>query len=194
MVTQRIVFFLNIFFFAFFVEVESQYLNVGYQSLLSLSDYGSKFIPRDSNALILEQFNTNNMVSCFRSCHENIHCTIFNYDQVSHECQLFEGDIVSMGSINRSSSIHSIVGSMIYDSTLFVNYGQPCSSCVNHRYLICTDGLCSCPSRMFFDENICQSQKLSAQDCRNDSECRQDLNFTCLSIYKCGSETSFSFT
>lgn len=73
----------------------------------------------------------------------------------------------------------------------FTNLDQPCLMCLNNRYMACVNETCQCPVNTYFDGNICQAQRLSAQLCRNASECRSDLNYTCLPRMQCGRKYIF---
>jgi len=159
---------------------------VGWQSSTNLSSNGLEFSPVDQQALLLSINTANSIFSCTRLCHSNGRCRIFDFDGQSYRCRLFEGNITTMGSIVASSSSQSRVGSIQIRPDQFTNHGQSCSFCQGNRYLTCLNGTCQCPTNTYFDGSICESQKLLGIDCGNTTECRNDLNYTCLSRMQCG--------
>jgi hypothetical protein len=165
---------------------ESQSISIGWQSLTNLSSNGFQFAPVDQQALLLSITTTNSILSCTRLCHSTIQCRIFDFDSQSSRCRLFEGNMTTMGSIVVSSSSQSRVGSINLLPAQFVNHGQGCSFCQGSRYLTCMNGSCQCPIHTYFDGSICESQKLLGGICGNNTECRSDLNYTCLSRQQCG--------
>lgn len=172
-------------------KIES--IPVEWQSSTNLSSSGFQFSSVDEQALLLSINTANSMFSCTRLCHSNGRCRIFDYDGQSHSCRLFEGNITTMGSIVASSSSQSRVGSIKLHPDQFVNRGLACSFCQGSRYLTCTNNTCQCQPHTYFDGSICQSQKLLGGDCGNTTECRSDLNYTCLSRQQCGRKYYCSF-
>ncbi|CAF3771697.1 unnamed protein product [Adineta steineri] len=160
--------------------------SLGWQSSMNLSPPGFQFLPINYQALFLSQINTMSFISCAQACHSNGNCRIFDYDAQSLLCRLFEGNIITMGSIVASSSTQSRVGSKIYYAEQFINLGQACSLCVGSRYMRCINNTCQCEIHTYFDGSICQSQKLLGNVCTNSTECRSDLNYTCLPRQQCG--------
>lgn len=159
------------------------------QSYWSLSSPGLVFKPKDEQALFISQTFTDSKVKCAFSCHSTIDCRIFDYDASSRRCRLFEGNVEVMGGLTGNTSYpQSVVGSIELNAELFGAHGQPCSSCQQNRFLSCINGSCQCPSRTYFDGSICQSQKVLGNRCVNATECRQDLNYTCLPRQQCGRE------
>jgi hypothetical protein len=158
----------------------------GWQSSTNLSSNGFEFSPVDQQALLLASTTANSIFSCTQQCHTMTQCRIFDFDGQSNRCRLLEGNIATMGSIVVSASSQSRVGSIKLRSEQFVNLGQPCSSCLGSRYLTCANNTCQCPAHTYFDGSICQSQKLLGDDCGNNTECRNDLNYTCLPRMQCG--------
>ena len=169
-----------------FVLAESQNIPLSWQSSTNLSSSGFEFSPMNEQALLLSITTTNSIINCVRLCHSTAQCRILDFDAQSHRCRLFQGNIRTMGSIVISSSLQSRVGSIKLSPEYFLNYGQPCSSCQGSRYLTCENGSCQCPMHTYFDGSICQSQKLLGDDCDNSTECRIDLNYTCLPRMQCG--------
>ncbi|CAF0873571.1 unnamed protein product [Adineta steineri] len=164
-------------------------ISIGWESLVTFSSYGFEFSPIDEQALFILESNVNSIMSCVQTCHSNTQCRIFDFDDQLHRCRIFEGDITTMGSVVTSSlSVRSIVGTIELQPDNFVNRGQPCSYCQESRYLTCINVTCQCQSHTFFDGSICQSQKLLGAECIDSTECRYDLNYTCLPRQQCGRE------
>lgn len=160
----------------------------GWQSTTNLSSDGLQFSPVDEQALFLFNFTASSLFACTRLCHSNGRCRIFDFDGQSKRCRLFEGNIMTMGSYIPSSSFQSRVGSMKLRSEQFTSRGQPCSSCQGSRYLTCVNGTCQCQVNTYYDGEICQSKKLRGDSCNDSTECRNDLNYTCLPRMQCGRE------
>jgi hypothetical protein len=168
------------------VTIEAQSSSIGWQSFLSLSGLGMKFSPNDEQALLLSDNEIDSIETCSLTCHANDFCRIFDFDGQTNHCRLFEGDPTIMGSIIASSSSLSIVGSIQLTSDQFSSQGLPCSFCAIDRYLICINSSCQCPPRTYFDGSICRSQNIVGGQCTNDTDCRTDLNLTCLPRKQCG--------
>jgi hypothetical protein len=135
---------------------------------------------------LLADTTAESVSSCAQLCHSTAPCRIFDLDDQSHRCRIFEGNIATMGSIVASSSSQSYVGSIQLNADQFVYHGQPCSSCPGSRYLTCVNSTCQCQPHTYFDGSICQSQTLLGSGCSNNTECRSDLNYTCLPRQQCG--------
>ncbi|UJR29493.1 hypothetical protein I4U23_010705 [Adineta vaga] len=157
-----------------------------WQSSTNLSSIGFEFLPINHQALILVELNTTSLISCVRICHSISRCRIFDFDNESKRCRLFEGNIITMGSIIASSSLQSRVGSIKLRYEQFINRGYSCSLCQGSRYLKCVNTRCECDVHTYFDGFICQSQKLLGDSCNNNTECRMDLNYICLPRQQCG--------
>ena len=170
----------------FVVHSQPQSISYGWQSTIIFSDSGFEFLPTDEQALLVYQEIADLQLTCAQSCHSNVLCRIFDFDPQSGRCRIFEGDVATMGSIVGSSSSQSIVGHIDIDSQLFAYQGQPCSFCEGSRYLTCINSTCQCQSHTFFDGSICRSQNLLGTQCTNETQCRMDLNFTCLPRQQCG--------
>jgi hypothetical protein len=168
------------------VTVHAQSNSIGWQCFLSLSDLGMNFSPTDVQAILLSDINVDSIEVCAETCHTNIFCRIFDFDGQSNSCRLFESDAQTMGSIIASSSTLSRVGLMELISQQFSNKGRSCSYCEYSRYLTCINSTCQCPSRTYFDRSICHSQNLIGGQCINETDCRIDLNLTCLPRQQCG--------
>ncbi|CAF3985976.1 unnamed protein product [Adineta steineri] len=163
-----------------------QSIPLDWQSSMNLSSPGFQFSPVNYQALFLSQINTKSLFSCAQTCHSNGNCRIFDFDDQSLLCRLFQGNIITMGSIVPSSSSQSRVGSRKYNAEQFINHGQSCSLCEGSRYMRCINNTCHCEIHTYFDGTICQSQKLLGDVCMNSTECRHDLNYTCLPRQQCG--------
>ncbi|CAF0747868.1 unnamed protein product [Adineta steineri] len=166
--------------------MHGQSSSLGWQSSINLSPLGFQFLPINYQALFLSQINTESFISCAQACHSNSNCRIFDFDDQSLLCRLFEGNIITMGSLVASSSAQSRVGSKIYYAEQFNNLGQSCSLCEGSRYMRCINNTCQCEIHTYFDGLTCQSQKLLGDACMNSTECRTDLNYTCLPRQQCG--------
>lgn len=184
---------LSIFLMYIFLSSLIRTISTDKQSFIDLSSIGLKFSPTNQAALLLSTTNTDSLVSCAEQCHSNIQCRIFNYDSQYQLCQLFQGNISTMGSIiPSSSSSYSCIGSIQIYPEYYVNYGESCSQCMQSRYLQCTNESCQCPLYTYFDGSICQSQKISGNDCNSSIECRNDLNYTCLPRMQCACKFCFN--
>jgi hypothetical protein len=161
------------------------------ESLVTVSDLGTEFAPIDQNILLLDTFSLSNLKKCHYACHMNYVCRVFDYDSVSLRCRLFEGDVITTGAIAISNSSSSTVGQIQLSSSLFATYGQPCSSCFSSRYLTCINSTCTCFQHTYWTGSICASQYLLAGQCLNSSQCRVDLNHTCLQFFQCGRKSIF---
>nr|ACD54714.1 NHL repeat containing hypothetical protein RRC374-like protein [Adineta vaga] len=172
--------------FFYWNVLELQSISIGWQSTIILSNNGLEFVPIDEEALLLFKINTSSIQSCTKICHSTVHCRIFDYDDQTDRCRIFEGDIITMGSIVISSFSHSYVGLIQLDSEHFIHHGRSCSFCEGSRYLICINSTCQCQANTFFNGLICQSQKFVGAKCNNVKECRLDRNYTCLPRKQCG--------
>ncbi|CAF1221759.1 unnamed protein product [Adineta steineri] len=166
--------------------MHGQSIPLDWQSSMNLSSPGFQFSPINYQALFLSQINTKSLFSCAQTCHSNGNCRIFDFNDQSLLCRLFQGNIITMGSIVPSSSPQSRVGSRKYNVEQFLNHGQSCSLCEGSRYMRCINNTCQCEMNTYFDGLICQSQKLLGDVCMNSTECRHDLNYTCLPREQCG--------
>ncbi|CAF1075662.1 unnamed protein product [Adineta steineri] len=166
--------------------MHGQSIPLDWQSSMNISSPGFQFSPVNYQALFLSQINTKSFFSCAQTCHSNGNCRIFDFNDQSLLCRLFQGNIITMGSIVASSSPQSRVGSKKYNAEQFLNHGQSCPLCEGSRYMRCINNTCQCEINTYFDGLICQSQKLLGDVCVNSTECRYDLNYTCLPRQQCG--------
>ena len=186
-------YFRSIFLFLYvFVPLQPQNISFGCQSLTVLFDLGFEFSPDDMLALLMYESTANSKLACVRECHSNGLCRIFDFDGQSGRCRIFEGDVLTMGSIVASSSPQSYVGYIEVGPEQFAYQGHPCSFCEGSRYLTCIESICQCQPHTFFDGSICRSQKLLGSTCTNEMECRVDLNYTCLPRQQCGRKYYYS--
>jgi hypothetical protein len=168
------------------VPVQLQSIPLDWQSTANISSAGLEFSPINEAAQLLFEVTSKSIISCAQTCQSTAYCRIFDYDNQSHRCRIFQGNIATMGSLITSTSPQSRVGSIKLNPQQFVNQGQPCSFCLGSKYLTCINDTCQCQPYTYFDGSICQSQKLLGAECRNNTECRSDLNYTCLSRQQCG--------
>lgn len=158
-------------------------------SHISLSTPGFEFMPIDTQALLLlDTMSATTVLDCAYLCQQTAGCRIFNHDLSNTRCRLYEGDVDTTGSIVASSSSSTVCGSIGLDAKDFLDYGSPCSTCQNSRYLRCVNGACGCQLHTYFDGSICRSEKLRGAACSNDNECRRDANLTCVWNTICESE------
>jgi hypothetical protein len=146
-----------------YVVIPSQLQSISdtWQSSTNLSSSGFEFSPVNQQALLLFGISTNSLMTCSRTCHSTVQCRIFDYDGQSQRCRIFEGSIITMGSIVASSSSQSRVGSIKISPQQFVNLGQSCSYCLGSRYLTCVNNTCQCPTHTYFDGTMCQKSKIN---------------------------------
>ena len=163
-------------------------VSLDWQSTTNLSSYGLQFSPVDEQALFLSNTTASSLFTCAQLCHSTGRCRIFDFDGQSQRCRLFEGNITTMGSSIPSSSSQSRVGSIKLRPEQFTNRGQLCSFCQGSRYLTCVNGTCQCYINTYYDGAICQSKKLLGDSCNTSTECRNNLNYTCLPRMQCGRE------
>lgn len=154
-----------------------------WKSLTSLSSMGFEYSPINNQDLLLT-ISVKSTISCTQQCHSTMECRIFDYNIESARCRLFQGDLQTSGSMIASNN--SRVGTKVISSDQYINYNKICSQCAGSRYLRCANVSCQCPKLTYFDGSICRSQKLLGQICYNNSECRNDLNYTCLARMQCG--------
>jgi hypothetical protein len=156
------------------------------QSYVHISQSGTEFIPLDGSVRPLDTLIVLTYQACFYACHQTDLCRVFDYDALLHRCRLFEGDLITTGSIGLSNSPTSSAGHLHLMPFLFSDYGRPCHECIRSRYLKCINSRCECPERTYWTGSICASQQLYAGKCSNDDQCRADLNHTCLQFFQCG--------
>jgi hypothetical protein len=164
-----------------------------FQSLIVVSTPGTRFVPVNEPAQLLSKIFTDSFAACTTACNNNPPCRVFDYSVAAPgECRMFEGDTTTVGSIVSSSSSQSLAGAVQLSVDLFVAYGLPCSiHCYQSRYLICgSDSMCQCMPHTYWDKSISmcipQLPVLGAPCQSNMNMCREDLNYTCLPINKCG--------
>jgi hypothetical protein len=101
-----------------------------------------------------------------------------------HAQSTYKGDngAVSDGSIALSTP-HSCI---VRPIEIFKAYGQPCSACSDNRYLACVNRSCHCLPHTYWTGFKCAPQLLLGAHCTEASQCRTDLNYTCLQFFQCG--------
>ncbi|UJR24615.1 hypothetical protein I4U23_005990 [Adineta vaga] len=173
----------------------SSYSHQQYQSLVILSNPGSQFQPINPQAQLLSTTLLLTFQSCVLACNNHILCRVFDFAvNQSNQCQLFEGNINTLGSIvsSSSSSPTSNVGYVKITSDLFTDYGRSCLlNKIVSRYLTCGSSLTlECQPHSYWDNSssMCLPQipTLGGACTWGVNMCREDLNLTCLQIYKCG--------
>lgn len=164
------------------------------QSYVHISDPGTQFFPIDETLLLLDRLLLPSYKDCVYTCHQNGLCQVFDYDSLSRQCRLFEGDLKTAGWIGPSNSSTSTAGDLKQLPILFSAYGQPCSACSEDRYLRCINATCSCQEHTYAADNVCASQILCAGSCTTADQCRSDLNQTCLQFFQCGRKLRVPFS
>ena len=166
-----------------------------YQSKVIVSNTGFQFSPVNYNAQLLSEFinDRNAFRSCLTECNRNPLCRVFDVGAVEqNQCRLFQGDMLVHGTMIASSSSDSRVGTLQFSSALYPNYGQPCNAqSARNRYTICGQNFTwECPQYAYWDsaQSVClaQSPILGSVCKQNLSQCRTDLNYTCLQFNQCG--------
>lgn len=154
---------------------------------------GVRYQPIIEAAQLISATIVDTVKKCMVSCASNVLCRIYDYEVFgAKQCRLFEGDTTTLGQIVSSSSSQSVIGVIRLSTTLFAEYGAPCSSfCYQSRYLQCgSSSTCECTPHMYWDAAILmcvpQSPLLGASCQQNRSMCRTDLNYTCLQFNQCG--------
>lgn len=173
-----------------FPDVATQDFYPEWQSHVQITQYGYRFQPNDYQAMFLFVIIIDSIIDCSRRCHQNGQCNIFNYDASSKLCHGFNGDINKLSPLlDYSLTSQSVVGWLDIAPNEFESYGQSCSSsCIKSRYMVCISGTCRCRSTWYFDGNTCQKQKVLGEFCKNNTECRLDMNYVCLPRGQCGRE------
>lgn len=160
---------------------------VSFDSNTILSDFGKEYSPIDINASLLSHQIAISPMKCIFQCHEYFRCQIFNYDLNTHQCQLFEGDLFSTGSIILSSSTTSVVGQILLLQSNFKSYNQSCNQCKDNRFLRCINNKCVCHEHTYWNGTFCLPQIVIPNiACQQDMNmCRTDLDLTCQFFNKC---------
>jgi hypothetical protein len=152
-----------------------------YQSKTKFSSTGLEY-KANNNIQLLSTKSIQTKMLCSVQCNQLFSCRIFDYDSVSKRCRLFEGDSTT-GSIISSSSSTSVVGTIEISSNLYSSvYNQPCQSCQQDRYEVCsnTTNRYQCPDHTYWNGVVCALQLFENQTCGMLDSCRSDLNLTCL--------------
>ncbi len=125
------------------------------------------------------------------ACNRNVQCRTFDYDSSSLACRLFEGAL-DTGSIV-SASTTSRVGSLQYFPIFFNAFQQPCSQCIESRYLTCLNNTCQCPLYSFWNGSQCENQRYENASCLNNTWCRNDpYGLICSASHVCTSKALHS--
>ena len=121
-------------------------------------------------------------------CNLNVQCRTFDYDAGSSVCRLFEG-AVDTGQVLATGSSTSRTGAVRLGKNLFANYGQPCTQCLQSRYLTCSsNNTCQCPPNTAWDSTACVNQAYEDASCLTNRWCRQDRGFVCSNLQFCTSK------
>ncbi|CAF4048940.1 unnamed protein product, partial [Adineta steineri] len=142
-----------------------------FESYIQLSQLSSQFQPANSIEL-LETQSVSSFMQCGYICNRNIQCRTFDYNSSSMICRIFEGAL-DTGSIV-SAAPTSRVGFIKYSSLYFIAINQPCTQCIESRYLTCLNNTCQCPAHSFYNGSQCENQRYENASCLNNDWCRQD--------------------
>ena len=151
-----------------------------FESYANVSSAGFEFQPRTITQLLWTT-NTATPLRCSALCNQLLSCRIFDYDSASRRCRLFEGDATTGSSI-LSSSPTSVVGTVRLLASLYLPmHNQPCSTCAQSRYEICSVGTnrCQCPAHSYWNGAMCALALFENDTCTQMDACRSDLNLTC---------------
>lgn len=180
-----------IFLYYIIIPLETSANSNIWQAYVQLSDYGLQFSSYDQQAFLHSDIRKS-VLACVQKCFTIIKCRTFNYDTVIRYCSLYEGDADTTGLVVPSYSSDSRYGYIQLTVKDFINHGQSCSYCENHRYMTCINSTCQCQIHTYFDGSICRSQKLNGSGCSSDIECRSDMNLTCSSNNQCSCKYTIS--
>ncbi|CAF1176106.1 unnamed protein product [Adineta ricciae] len=171
------------------------------RSIAQLTDFGYVFSPLDNTITPFLQLTQKSILRCHTECNKRISCRIFDFDQDTGNCQLWSDDLTTgmisfVGSLKPRSKVGIIqITSDIYRSI----HDKSCDKCLYSRYEQCDPILmtCQCPSKTFWNGNICAPQRYTNQSCTTIDSCRGDLRLECKdvdcnSIQKCSNQTNGS--
>lgn len=113
----------NLIVYSLLVKLSVEINANTWQSCIDLCNDGFEFVPFDDGDHLLN-LTTDLLTSCARICALTTHCRTFNYNSHSQQCQLFQGDIDTVGSIISSNSSHATCGSVVLNNENFVDYGR----------------------------------------------------------------------
>ncbi|CAF1326657.1 unnamed protein product [Didymodactylos carnosus] len=166
-------------FFPIILNIAGLALCQNYRANVKLTAVGTTFQPSNPIELLGSISNTKSVIHCSAYCNQNVQCRTFGVNLLSLSCSLYEGHITT-GSVVASSSLSqsSFVGGFIYESALFLNYNQTCSTAIN-RYLVCVGARLVCPINTFWNGSICVNQFYGNTLCQLDIQCRGDLTLIC---------------
>ena len=168
---------LNIFFCTLVGLVDS---NQMMKTKFQIAARGTQFIPRYSQEYPLSNASASSFLRCATQCFNNFLCRVFVYDESTLVCRLYQSDSTS-GNVTSTASISSRVGTISYDSSLYINYNRTCDLCQYNRYLVCLNSRCQCPStQLFWSGNICRNKFYYGDGCNSSIQCREDLNLSCI--------------
>ena len=163
---------------------------VSFQSRIYLEKAGTRFVPDDMDALLLDTWSVETTMACAYRCYNNFRCRTFNFDSSTSQCQLFEGDTVATGSMVEMSSSAFIAGYIDVSELDFENYNRLCYRCDSTRFLRCVAGQCKCQEYTYWNGTMClpQSPVPCTQCEQNMNMCRVDMGLDCQSFNRCHCE------
>jgi hypothetical protein len=154
-----------------------------FQSIMTLQEIGTDFIPANPIELITNYTNLPTLISCFNKCNMNPFCRTFVSDNTSpFVCRLYQGSIET-GTIIASLSSTSQVGGVHYDASLYTSYNQICNPNIPpfDRYLTCNNRSWDCPTGTYWNGSMCVNQIYYQTSCNMNKVCREDIGLTCSS-------------
>ena len=160
------------------------------QSYIQVSNPSTEFFSNDESIFLLDMFSLPTYRQCLYTCHQSPYCRVFDYDSLTKQCRLFDGDLVTAGLIGPSNSLTSIASHMQLMPNLFSTYERPCSACSESRYLRCVNATCSCWEDTYWTGSICATQQMYGAQCNSSDQCQSNLNLTCLQFLQCGRKSS----
>lgn len=156
-----------------------------FESSFKITAFGTVFQPRHPNELLVPLSNSRSLMRCLMQCNENLQCRTINYDQSSQMCQLFEGELSTGILITNTSLPFARAGAMRFNTTSvsqsYTSYNRTCDRCGSgeNRYVQCWNSSCRCPSKTFWNGQLCQNKMYSGSSCLASTACREDLNISC---------------
>ena len=159
-----------------FVLVNSQQMCISH---IPLTAKGTTFMPKNSMECPLDEILLSSSTSCAKYCFNNRFCRTFIYDEMTMNCQLYLSDLSAGNMIPTIAT--SQIGFIPYESNFFNGYNKTCNYCQTNRYLACQNSTCQCPfPYTFWNGSICENKFYFGQTCNSTTQCRQDLNLSCI--------------
>jgi hypothetical protein len=175
------------FLFVFIILLVCHCSSSSIDSVVKLSISAMEYQPLHPVQLTTVFTGISTVLRCSAICNANLACRTLDYDPISGQCRLFNGDLTT-GFIISSNSSRSVVGSVYIDTSRYTgSYSQQCSACAENRYEVCSSltATCECPPTTYWDGSICRCKLFENQTCTQANACQEDLNLTCLPTTNC---------